>query len=239
MQVKMQGKKVFVTGASRGIGAEIARFFHNSGAEVIGTRSKTVNNNAICSRWLTVDFSDISQTIECVEHLKEIQPDVLINNAGTNKIGAFAEIDIDDFLNIQRINVATPFLLCQAVIPGMVSRGWGRIVNISSIWGKISKEYRASYSASKFAIDGMTAAISAEHASDGILANCVSPGFTRTELTQRVLGSDGMIELAAAVPMRRLAEPCEIAKFVYWLGSSENTYLTGQNIALDGGFTRV
>lgn len=239
MLFRMQGKKVVVTGASRGIGAEIARFYQEADAEVIGTRTQDAGSGGNCNRWLTVDFTDDSQTLECVEELRKIRPDVLINNAGINKIGAFAEIDLQDFLQIQKVNVVAPFLLSQAVIPGMASRGWGRIVNISSIWGKISKEYRASYSASKFAIDGMTAAISAEHARDGILANCVSPGFTRTELTERVLGADGMTELAAAVPTRRLAEPSEIAKFVFWLGSDENTYLTGQNIALDGGFTRV
>jgi len=239
MPLNMEGKKVIVTGASRGIGAEIARAYHESGAEVIGTRTQDASPNGRCDSWVTVDFTNDIQTLRFVDALREIQPDVLINNAGINKIGPFAEIGLHDFLQIQKVNVVAPFLLSQAVIPAMAAKRWGRIVNISSIWGKISKEFRATYSASKFALDGITAAISAEHARDGIMANCVSPGFTRTELTERVLGADEMSELSSIVPARRFAEPSEIAKFVLWLGSEENTYLTGQNIALDGGFTRV
>ena len=121
----------------------------------------------------------------------------------------------------------------------MKSKGWGRIVNVSSIWGKIGKEFRASYSASKFALDGLTLAIAAEHSQDGILANCIAPGFTDTELTRRVLGNEGIIQLSEMVPLRRMATSKEIANFTAWLGSNENTYITGQNIAIDGGFTRV
>jgi len=118
-------------------------------------------------------------------------------------------------------------------------KSWGRIVNISSIWGKIGKEYRASYAASKFALDGITLSIAAEHSQDGIIANCVAPGFTDTELTRRVLGDEGIAELLAKVPLRRMASIEEIASFVTWLGSNENTYISGQNIAIDGGFSRV
>jgi NAD(P)-dependent dehydrogenase (short-subunit alcohol dehydrogenase family) len=112
-------------------------------------------------------------------------------------------------------------------------------VNISSIFGVISKEFRAPYSASKFALDGMTAALAVEVAADGILANCVAPGFVATDLTREVLGDAGMRDVAASVPIRRLAEPAEIASLVAWLVGPENTYLTGQNLVIDGGFTRV
>ena len=121
----------------------------------------------------------------------------------------------------------------------MKRKGWGRIVNISSIWGKISKEHRASYSASKFALDGMTLALAAEHAADGILANCVAPGFTDTELTHQMLGDEGIRRIVSTVPIRRMASVEEIARFVVWLSGPENTYITGQNIAIDGGFSRV
>jgi len=130
-------------------------------------------------------------------------------------------------------------MLCQVVIVGMRKRGWGRVVNISSIWGKISKAYRVPYSASKFAIDGLTAAISAEIASEGVLVNSVSPGFIDTELTRSTLGVDGMNELALQVPVKRVGTVEEVAKFVAWLAGPDNTYISGQNIAIDGGFTRV
>jgi NAD(P)-dependent dehydrogenase (short-subunit alcohol dehydrogenase family) len=130
-------------------------------------------------------------------------------------------------------------VLCRAVVGGMRQRGFGRIVNITSIFSIVSKERRASYSASKFGLDGMTAALAAEVAADGVLANCVSPGFVDTELTRRILGDDGMRELAARVPMRRFAQPHEIAALVAWLVGPDNSYVSGQNMVIDGGFTRV
>jgi len=230
---------VLITGASRGIGAEISRAFAERGARVIGTRTSSSETNSPCSDWLIADFADVEQIRSCAEEVEKIGPDVLINNAGINKIGPYTSIDPEDFLRIHQVNVFAPFLLCQAAIPAMKARAWGRIVNISSIWGKIGKEFRAPYAASKFALDGITLALAAEHSQDGILANCVAPGFTDTELTRRVLGEDGIRQLTAMVPIRRMASAHEIASFVAWLGSDENTYITGQNIAIDGGFTRV
>lgn len=232
-------KTVLVTGASRGIGASTAAHFHAMGHHVVGTRTKFNKSDIPCNKWFEVDFSDDTSTKEFLREIKDFKIDVLVNNAGINEISPFVEIDDAVFLKIQKVNVLVPFKICQSVIPHMIERRWGRIINISSIWGKISKEFRASYSASKFSLDGITASISAEYASQGILANCVAPGFTRTELTERVLGKSGMDELAQKVPIRRLAEPEEIARFVTWLGSEQNSYITGQNIAIDGGFTRV
>ena len=99
--------------------------------------------------------------------------------------------------------------------------------------------HRATYSASKFGLDGLTVGIAAEHATDGIVANCVAPGFIDTDLTQRMLGQQGIEQLIAKVPTKRLGSAKEIAKLVLWLASEENTFVNGQNIAIDGGFTRV
>ena len=98
---------------------------------------------------------------------------------------------------------------------------------------------RAAYSASKFAIDGMTLALAAEHSSDGIIANSIAPGFVDTEMTRRILGEAGTSALVAKVPAARLGRTEEIARLVLWLASDENTYLAGQNIAIDGAFSRV
>ncbi len=240
MSTSHYGKKVYITGASRGIGRALAGAFRDAGAEVIGTRTGTgAHDDRVCTEWFTADFTDMAQIDHCVGHVRECGPDVLINNAGINRIAPFAEIHPDDFLAIQQVNVFTPFRLCQAAIPAMVRQGWGRIVNVSSIWGKISKELRASYSTSKFGLDGMTSALAAEHAADGILANCVAPGFFDTEMTRRVLGEERMRQLAVRVPAQRVGQVKELASFVLWLASEENTYISGQNIAIDGGFTRV
>ena len=121
----------------------------------------------------------------------------------------------------------------------MKKKGWGRIVNMTSIFGNITKEYRAPYSTSKFGLDGMTAALAAEVAEMGILANSVGPGFIDTELTRNVLGKKGIEELRDRIPIKRLGQANEIASLVSWLVSNENSYMSGQNLMIDGGFSRV
>ena len=238
MTTRFAGQKVVVTGASRGIGRAIAEAFRAEGAWVVGTQTGAGADDA-CQEWLTVDFATADGISACAEAIGRLEPDVLVNNAGVNKIGPFVEISENDFQLIQRVNVFAPFRLCQAAIPAMKRRGEGRIVNISSVFGKVGKEQRASYSASKFALDGLTLALAAEHAADGILANCVAPGFIDTELTRRVLGESGISAMIAKVPARRLGTAPEIARLVLWLASRDNTYVTGQSIAIDGGFSRV
>jgi 3-oxoacyl-[acyl-carrier protein] reductase len=238
--MRLDGRKVFVTGATRGVGRAIAEAFHEAGASVLGTGTgERPADTAFLSEYCRADFSDLEEIRACAQCVERVEPDVLVNNAGINKIGRFADIDLRDFLRIQQVNVVAPFSLCQAAIPAMKRRGWGRIINVCSIWGKISKEQRASYSASKFALDGMTLALAIEHGADGILANCVAPGFIDTELTRRVVGEAEIARLLSTVPLRRMADVPEIARFVLWLGSPENSYMTGQNIAIDGGFTRA
>jgi NAD(P)-dependent dehydrogenase (short-subunit alcohol dehydrogenase family) len=241
------GRTAVVTGASRGIGRAIAEALRDGGATVIGTRTSfpgekadaEVETGDWCQEWLTADFADLAALTACAERVRAYEPDILVNNAGINAIGAFATIPLDEFQRIQQVNVVAPFVLCQAVIPAMQRRGWGRIVNISSIFGKVSKAHRASYSASKFALDGLTVALAAEHTADGILANCVAPGFIDTALTRRVLGQAGIDVLVGGVPARRLGSVDEVARLVAWLTSDANTFVAGQNIAVDGGVTRV
>ena len=235
----LSGKTALVTGGTRGIGRAIALRLLADGASVTVTGSKPQGDAPESCAYLGADLADPAQVEALAAQVVALAPDILVNNAGINKISPFAAIDPADFARIQQINVTAPFRLIQAALPGMRAKSWGRIVTISSIWGKISKEHRASYSASKFAVDGMTAALSAEVAQEGILVNCVAPGFIDTELTRTTLGEEGMARLAAQVPCRRLGRPEEIAAFVAWLAGTENTYLTGQNIAVDGGFTRV
>lgn len=239
MSAPLAGRRALVTGATRGIGAAIAERLLREGARVLATGTRPNGNAPPGAEYFAVDFTDDPAVAALAVEVEQGGFDIVVNNAGINKIGPFDELDPADFDRIQRVNVRAPFLLCRAALPYMRRQRWGRIVNISSIFGRVSKELRAPYSASKFALDGMTAALAAEVASEGVLANCIAPGFIDTELTRRVLGEEGMRELAERVPMRRLGQPAEIAAFVAWLVGPENTYVSGQNLVIDGGFTRV
>jgi len=228
-----------VTGATRGIGRAIAERLLKDGVEVIVTGTSKDADHPIGSNYYQVDFLNDSSMKAFVKYLKQKPIDILINNAGINKIDEFESIEINEFDSIQKVNLNAPFLLCLAVIPYMKKNNWGRIVNITSVWGEVSKEYRAAYSSSKFGLDGMTVALAAEVSSMGILANSVGPGFIDTDLTREILGEKGVKEIQSTIPIKRLGRPSEVASFVSWLVSEENTYISGQNIMIDGGFSRV
>jgi 3-oxoacyl-[acyl-carrier protein] reductase len=238
-RARLTGRTALVTGATRGIGAGIAERLVADGARVLATGTRRDGHAVAGAEYRAVDFADRDALSAFAKQIGTESIDILVNNAGINKIGAFAGIAPEDFDRIHDVNLRAAFMLCRAVLPGMQARRRGWIVNISSIFSVISKEGRASYSASKFGLDGMTVALAAEVAADGILANCVAPGFIDTELTRGILGESGMAELAARVPMKRFGRTDEIAALVAWLVGPENTYLTGQNVVVDGGFSRV
>ena len=140
---------------------------------------------------------------------------------------------------IQSVNVKAPYEISKIVVSKMKKNKFGRIVNISSIFGKLSKSKRSLYSISKFGLHGLTVALSAELSKKNILTNTVSPGFINTDLTKKILSKDEMKKLAKNIPLGRFGEPQDIAKLVYFLCSEENSYISGQNIFIDGGFTIV
>lgn len=238
MSGPLAGRRAIVTGGTRGIGAAIAERLRAAGATVLVTGKRPRADGLDGFEYRGVDFADGSALEAFAEEARDWAPDVLVNNAGINKLSQFAEIEPEDFDRIQAVNVRAPMLLSRSVVPGMRERGWGRIVNVASIWSVVSRPGRGSYSASKFALDGLTAALAAEVAADGVLVNCVSPGFVDTELTRSVLGDEGIARLVAEVPAGRLAQPAEIAALVAWLAGPENTFVSAQNIVIDGGFSR-
>ena len=165
--------------------------------------------------------------------------DIIINNAGINEINEVGAIEEDDLYNMFAINLTAPYLLVNGFIGKMKERNFGRIINIASIWSVVSKAGRGVYSSTKRGIHGLTTALAVECGQYNILTNTVSPGFTLTDLTRKNNSPEQIAQISSAIPMKRMAEVDEIAKVILFLGTEENTYINGQNIVVDGGFSLV
>ena len=245
MYLNFKNKTVIITGGTRGIGRSLVNFFTDVDANVIFTGTKKYNSvnfdslkNNSRLQYIELDYSSeksVKQFIRLVKDLDRV--DVLINNAGVNKIDKISEISIDDWDWINTVNLKGPFLLTQVVSEIMKKQKSGKIINIASIFSVISKVKRAVYSATKWGLIGFTKAVALELAPFNIQVNAVSPGFVDTDLTRKILGLENMKQLEETIPQGRLANPDEIANVVLFLCSAQNTYITGQNIVVDGGFT--
>jgi 3-oxoacyl-[acyl-carrier protein] reductase len=163
--------------------------------------------------------------------------DILINNAGINPIATLAEIADRDLHDTMQIDLLAPLRLARAFAPKMMERHYGKIVNISSVWAVVTKAGRLVYSTAKAGLGGMTRTLAVELAPHNILVNALAPGFVNTELT-RQNNTDAQIEaIGRTLPIGRLAEPEEIAEVAAFLASERNSYITGQLITVDGGYT--
>jgi 3-oxoacyl-[acyl-carrier protein] reductase len=245
------GKVVVVTGGTRGIGAALVDIFHSAGARLVVTGTSQAGLLELEAahaakgihdiRYLQADFLDPVSFAGFLDTLAGLpMVDVCVNNAGINRNNMVEDITAADVDRIIQVNLKAPMLICQALARVMErSVSGGRIVNISSIWGLIAKRGRGAYGAAKAGIAGFTRHIAVDLAPHSILVNSVSPGFTRTDLTESMLTATEIEELAAQVPLHRIADPAEIARVVLFLASDLNTFITGQNIVVDGGFSIV
>jgi NAD(P)-dependent dehydrogenase (short-subunit alcohol dehydrogenase family) len=230
-------QKILVTGGTRGLGAAAASLLKDRGAEVWITGRQSPEKSDPKLHFLPCDFEDLDQTDEFLKKISDLELTGVVNNAGINVVGRVETYSRTEFSRVQRVNLEVPFAISQAVIPGMRARKYGRIVNIGSVFGTVTKEGRAAYSASKAGLLGFTRALAVEVARDNILVNVVAPGFVDTELTRQVLGDAGIAEMLKKVPIGRLANSEEIARVISFFLSAENTFITGQQILVDGGFT--
>lgn len=230
-------RRALVTGGTRGIGEAIAVMLRDSGLDVVVTGSSLTGSGPAGCRYAGADLSKPANAEAFAAEMAREGFAVLVNNAGMNRVGTVEQYALADLENVLNVNLVAPYLLCRAVVPGMTAARFGRIVNITSIFGLVSKAGRSAYSASKFGLFGMTRALALEVAADNVLVNCVAPGFVDTDLTRRVLGESGIAEMVRQVPMGRLATPEEIARFVAFLCSDHNSFMTGQTVVIDGGFT--
>ena len=164
--------------------------------------------------------------------------DVLVNNAGITKDGLAMRMTDEQFTDVLDINLVAPFMLMRAVMPGMMKRRYGRIINMASIVGVMGNPGQANYCASKGGMIAMTKAVAAEMAASGVTANCVAPGFVKTRMTD-VLPEEVKTKMLSSIPLARLGEPQDIANAVAFLASDEAGYITGQTIHVNGGMAMV
>jgi 3-oxoacyl-[acyl-carrier protein] reductase len=222
----LKGKNVLVTGASRGIGASISSYCKELGA------------NVFTPTRMEMDLSSIKSINRYVSNLST-PIDVIINNAGLNILAELNEIDEKIYNKMLQVNVNGPLNLIRMLVPRMKKNKYGRIVNISSVYSVCSRHRRIIYSITKSALNGMTKALAVELSAYNILVNAVAPGFVNTELTRINNTPEELALISNNLPIRRLAEPIEIARVVGFFASSLNTYITGQVIFVDGGFTCI
>ena len=217
-------KTVFLTGGSRGIGKAIKNLLSKEGYNIIApSRSQLDLNN----------YDSIKKYLKENNYLKV---DILINNAGINIPQYIEDLDDSNIYNTIQTNLISPILLIRGLVKNMKKNKWGRIVNISSMFGIVARGKQVLYSATKHGLNGVTKSLTLELGADNILVNSVCPGFTNTELTLRNSKEKNAL-LAKDVPLGRFAEPEEIANLVSFLVSDKNTYITGAEILIDGGFT--
>mgnify|MGYP003706118831 CR=1 FL=1 len=235
-------KKVLITGASKGIGLSVAKIFKENNWHVTGTATSVSSITAIeyVDEWVFADFSIETKVQNLYKYLENMPYiNTCINNAGINLIKDHEKVHFSDYQKLQKVNLESPYFISSVAAQTMSKNHGGKIINIASIWSVVSKEHRTLYSTFKTGLLGLTRSMAIEWASKNILVNAVSPGFVNTELTKRSLNLKEQSIMVKQVPLKRFAEPDEIAKVVYFLGSDTNTYITGQNITIDGGFTIV
>lgn len=218
-------KKALVTGGSRGIGKAISERLRSEGYEVYtpGRNELDLSSESSLENFARVHNAD--------------HYDIIVNNAGINDINDIDKITDDEIERMMKINLIAPLKLLRTFTPAMKKNNYGRIVNISSIWGIVSKRGRVVYSATKHGIHGITKTLAVELAQYNILVNTICPGFTLTELTYKNNTPEQIASISQDIPMGRMAQPSEIASAVCYLVSEQNSYITGQLIAVDGGFT--
>ena len=218
-----QDMRVLITGASRGIGSAIANLFKAMGYSVITpTHSE-------------LDLSNIDSVKKYIgSNSNEI--DILINNAGINPLQGILDIQYDDYTKVFQTNLFSCVELIKWCVPYWMKNNSGHVINISSIWGTVSKPKRLLYGASKSALNNITANLALELGEYNVLINAIAPGFINTELTNLNNTPSELEKIRQQIPLKRFAEPSEVAELAFFLGT-RNSFITGQTIHIDGGYT--
>jgi 3-hydroxybutyrate dehydrogenase len=241
------GRRALITGGASGIGKACAVRLAGDGADVVVVDRDADAAKAVAAEVggtaVAVDLSDL----DAVDAL-DLAVDVLVNNAGLQHVAPVHEFPVDRFSYILRLMVEAPFRLARGALPHMYERGWGRVVNISSIHGLRASAYKSAYVTAKHGLEGLSKVIALEGAEHGVTSNCVNPAYVRTPLVEgqiadqaaaHGLSEDQVVEevMLAPAAVKRLIEPSEVADAVSWLCSPSAASVTGTSLVMDGGWS--
>jgi 3-hydroxybutyrate dehydrogenase len=243
----LSGRRAVITGGAAGIGAAIARAFAAEGASVViadrdGAAAAALAHELGGEPW-EVDLLDVA----ALESLS-LEADILVNNAGIQRVSPIVDFEPEAWRRIHTLMLEVPFLLTRAAMPGMIERGWGRIINISSVHGLIASPFKAAYVAAKHGLEGLSKVTALEGAAHGVTSNCINPGWVRTALVEAQIAdqakANGIPEsevleriMLTEPAIKRLLEPEEIGALALFLVGPHASMATGASYVMDGGWT--
>lgn len=260
MPGRLSGKTALITGASRGIGRAMADAFASAGANLVlnardAGRLATAAAEITATHGVNVhtapcDVTDRAAVRAMVDALdKHIEIDVLVNNAGIHRARGFLDYTFEDFAEVLETNVYGVLHITQFVLPGMIARKRGRVINVASTAGKWGSRNQSAYNASKHAVVGLTRCLALEMAPHNVLVNAICPWIVDTDMATGFIGEHAaanglspaqMLEaFKAAVPIKRMIRPAEVAAVAVFLASDDASYVNGQSWAVDGGYTMI
>ncbi|CAH0248462.1 D-beta-hydroxybutyrate dehydrogenase [Microbacterium oxydans] len=243
----LKGRTALVTGAASGIGAACSVALADAGAHVLVADRDAVGAERVAAEVggevLVIDLGDLDALAD-----RAFDADILVNNAGIQTVAPIVDFDPSTFRRMLDIMVTAPFLLTRAVLPGMYERGWGRIVNISSVHGIRASEYKSAYVTAKHALEGLSKVTALEGAPHGVTSNCLNPGYVRTPLVEKQIADQARVHgipeseviekvMLVESAIKRLLEPAEVADLALWLCGPTAASVTGASYAMDGGWS--
>ncbi|MBS1237208.1 MAG: bzdZ [Deltaproteobacteria bacterium] len=244
--MNLQGRTALITGAGQGIGRACAEVFASRGADLVllEKNSSTLHEVAEEIRKtgrrvvpVAVDLTDLEALRrELEKNCSNLAIDILVNNAGFDRPGTTSKIDKAGFEAVLGIHLTVPLFLIQFVLPSMRSRKWGRIINISSIYGVIGGKGEVAYSTAKAGVIGLTKSVAREAGADGVTVNAVLPGLTRTPTIENLMAKKFKDAIIQETPLGRGAEPQEVARVIAFLASDDASFITATAIPISGGW---
>ena len=235
-------KTVLITGGSRGIGKAMVEYFSKNGYSVAFTYKSSDNeakNLAESTRAVAIKADSLSeeQVVNAVKAAENAlgKIDCLINNAGVSSFSLFTDLSLEDWNNTLGVSLTGAFLYSRAVIPGMVSRKCGRIINITSIWGIVGSSCEVHYSAAKAGLIGFTKALAKELGPSGITVNAIAPGLIDTEMNGS-LSDDDKKAIIEETPVMRIGNVNDVARAAFFIAQDESSFITGDVLNISGGF---